>query len=450
MRKLSITVCAVLIAVILLYTASANDGTLEGAQQQLTNDENKFDSVTRATDDTYVISPFESVNTGTGVWADNRHRAYYGSGGVTIANGFLLFDVTTIPDDATIVSMTLRCYLENAYGSPAYNPVVDVYYSGDDGWTRTSVSSNSLSLDVLLVDDVPFTSYIPTYDFVLDVGAHDWSVDLADNQICIGFTNDVTYFSYAYFFGAYGTPTGPAPELTIETIPSGTVYDIIIDFIYVSGSPVPPGGGNLIFDLYVENLDTVPAFFDAWMAVEYEGGAPTTLLVRSFENYLPGWTINRPGMYYPVPGAWAGGNYVLWGRVGNEPSDVWDEDSIAFVKTGAADAGILPFTVEGVPNPFDVIDTGSEVSVESYELLGNYPNPFNPTTTIGYAIPEVSNVTLTVYDISGREVERLVDGIREAGNHEAVFDASDLSSGVYLYQLTAGEFNAVGKLALIK
>jgi len=450
MRKLLITVCVALIALLPYSTLFANDGTMEGAQSQTTDLTAKSDPINRATDDTYVITPFESTNTGTNTWFDNRHRAYYGSGGVTIANGFLLFDVSGIPDDAVITSMTLRCYLENAFGSPAYNPVVDVYYSPDDGWTRTSVGPTSLSFGALLVNDIPFTSYIDHYDFVLDVGAHDWSVDLADNQICIGFNNDVTYYSYVYFFGAYGTPTGPPPELTIETMAGGTTYDIFVDINYVSGSPIPAGGGDLVYDIFVENQDVNPAFFDGWMDVEYEGGAPTTLLQRSFANYLPGWTINRPNTYYPVPATWAGGNYMLYGRVGNYPSDVWNEDGFAFSKSGASDENFTPFAVADAPNPFDVIDTGSEAEVQNYALMGNYPNPFNPTTTISYAIPEVSYVTLTVYDISGREVATLVDGMRNAGIHEAFFDAADLTSGVYLYRLQAGDFHSAGKMALIK
>jgi len=59
-------------------------------------------------------------------------------------------------------------------------------------------------------------------------------------------------------------------------------------------------------------------------------------------------------------------------------------------------------------------------------------------------------VTLTVFDVNGCLVEKLVDGNKEAGNHEVTFDASNLASGVYIYRLTAGEFNATGKMILMK
>jgi hypothetical protein len=168
-------------------------------------------------DGPYVVTPFESVSMNqTEVWRDNRHRAYCGENLVNI-DGFLLFDVSGIPDTETIVSMTLRCYLEDDFGSPYNSPLVDVYYSSVDEWERATVPAGVLSLDTLLVNHVMFSSYVPHYDFVLNVAAHDWSVDLLDDQICLGFRDDAGYDSYVYFFGAYGDPDGPPPELTIQT-----------------------------------------------------------------------------------------------------------------------------------------------------------------------------------------------------------------------------------------
>lgn len=80
----------------------------------------------------------------------------------------------------------------------------------------------------------------------------------------------------------------------------------------------------------------------------------------------------------------------------------------------------------------------------------NRPNPFNPTTTIAYALPRAERVTLTVYDLSGREVARLIDGVRPAGHHEVRWHASNLATGTYFYRLRAGSEVIERKLTLLK
>jgi hypothetical protein len=87
---------------------------------------------------------------------------------------------------------------------------------------------------------------------------------------------------------------------------------------------------------------------------------------------------------------------------------------------------------------------------EEFALYPNYPNPFNPLTTIGYDLPEASRVTLIIYDIIGRQVVKLVDGEQIAGRHKAVFDARSYASGLYMYRLEAGDFRKVGKMMLVK
>ena len=89
-------------------------------------------------------------------------------------------------------------------------------------------------------------------------------------------------------------------------------------------------------------------------------------------------------------------------------------------------------------------------AVTEFSLDGNFPNPFNPATTISYSIPEAAKVMLNVYDISGRLVTTLVNGWNEIGNHEVTFDGTGLSSGVYIYELTAGSFKANGKMVMMK
>ncbi len=86
----------------------------------------------------------------------------------------------------------------------------------------------------------------------------------------------------------------------------------------------------------------------------------------------------------------------------------------------------------------------------SFELKGAFPNPFNPTTTIEFALPTTEMVSLNVYNINGQLVNTLVNGAMDAGNHSVTFDASNLSSGVYLYTIEAGAYTATNKMVLVK
>ena len=88
--------------------------------------------------------------------------------------------------------------------------------------------------------------------------------------------------------------------------------------------------------------------------------------------------------------------------------------------------------------------------IKSFGLDQNYPNPFNPATVISYQLPVSGHVTLTVYDMLGKEVASLVNDVKEAGIYSATFDGSKLSSGIYFYTLRSGNFTATKKLMLMK
>jgi hypothetical protein len=112
----------------------------------------------------------------------------------------------------------------------------------------------------------------------------------------------------------------------------------------------------------------------------------------------------------------------------------------------------------------EIVDSGGEfyspeievrVNDLELELAQNKPNPFNPTTTIGYTVPSRSRVTLHIYDVVGRLVARLVDEERAAGRYSAVWNGRSahgdpVGSGVYFYRLTAGNDTLTRKMVLLK
>ena len=85
-----------------------------------------------------------------------------------------------------------------------------------------------------------------------------------------------------------------------------------------------------------------------------------------------------------------------------------------------------------------------------FSLSQNYPNPFNPTTTIKYQIPELSFVTLKVYDVLGSEIATLVNEEKPIGNYEVNLEANGLPSGIYFYKLQAGDFIETKKMVLLR
>jgi len=102
-------------------------------------------------------------------------------------------------------------------------------------------------------------------------------------------------------------------------------------------------------------------------------------------------------------------------------------------------------------------DTSIKVSVHntgynnySYSLKQNYPNPFNPTTIINYSVPKQSKVTIIVFDVLGREITKLIDEEKNIGNYEIQFDGSNLSSGIYFYQIRTAGFIQTKKMLLLK
>ena len=120
-----------------------------------------------------------------------------------------------------------------------------------------------------------------------------------------------------------------------------------------------------------------------------------------------------------------------------------------------APEGTQLFTSEGEYEITSVVAASGDdyIAIEiagEYSLLTNYPNPFNPSTTINYSVVEAGHVNISVYDINGREVAELVSGFQSAGYHSMEWNASAQSSGIYFVKMTANGLNQTLKLALMK
>ena len=91
-----------------------------------------------------------------------------------------------------------------------------------------------------------------------------------------------------------------------------------------------------------------------------------------------------------------------------------------------------------------------ETVITDFELFQNHPNPFNPRTSIGFALPTHDRVNLSVFDINGRLVNTVIDKPIAAGNYQVVFEAYNLPSGIYFLRLAGGNAVKIRKMSLIK
>ncbi len=159
---------------------------------------------------------------------------------------------------------------------------------------------------------------------------------------------------------------------------------------------------------------------------------------------ISGFAITDRNGNYVIPGLVPGSYTIqsdLYGYTSAQPSNVNLDYTANY--SGSASFVLSPEGVTGV-------ESSPSSLPKTFKLNQNYPNPFNPSTVISYSLPTNSFVSIKVYDIIGREVATLVNNNMTAGNHQITFDAAGLTSGVYLYQIRAGNFVQTKKMILLK
>lgn len=232
------------------------------------------------------------------------------------------------------------------------------------------------------------------------------------------------------------TPTAPPVTITLAPINPPIV--------------IPASGGSFNFDITVTNNGTTPQPVDGWCMVTLPNGSNYGPVLGPIALTLPGsFSISRQRTQN-IPGYAPAGNYSYNGYVGDYPGTIWDSDSFPFQKTAVGD-GVSVSNWENDGESFqDPTLSATGDLPNGFILEKAHPNPFNPQTTLGFALPQASRVELGIYSISGALVAKAAEGWFDAGHHEIVFDASPLPSGVYLCRLTAGAFTATEKMIFLK
>ena len=184
------------------------------------------------------------------------------------------------------------------------------------------------------------------------------------------------------------------------------------------------------------------------------GGVPVELSLFSYEiinnDVILSWStateINNQGFK-----VFRGENeigYVPGSGTTTEPREYSFKDEN--VKAGTYVYELIQIDFDGTSHNVGELTVEVKNVPSDFMLEQNYPNPFNPSTNIKYSTAKDGFVTLTVNDLLGNEVERLVNDYQQAGHHNVLFNGTNLASGIYFYKLNVGEFTAVKKLILLK
>ena len=192
------------------------------------------------------------------------------------------------------------------------------------------------------------------------------------------------------------------------------------------------GGVNII---YYDDRNTTTDSLGVFLARSTDGGNTWNEYEISDHNFRP-TAIGGLGQGYM-------GDNIDLTSVGNKLFPVWMDNS-----TGTYQIWSVPITIQLV----DVEDRTDDLLLNNFELKQNYPNPFNPNTTIEFNLPVGSDVSLSVFDITGKEVVTLLNEFKEAGQHQINFETSkfNLSSGVYFYRLDANGLTKTKPMILLK
>lgn len=203
--------------------------------------------------------------------------------------------------------------------------------------------------------------------------------------------------------------------------------------------------GNLVF----ADEEIITRQTDGFVVMDYENDGDKDIVTMNerletngitvFLNDGLGNFITRENCYFPYadgkPWSIVGSDFDLDGRTDIAITSTSDSLYVLY-NLGGGTVGIQD--EETIENP------------TSFSLSQNFPNPFNPTTTIQFSMPQAGDVTLKIYNLLGEEVKTLVNEYKQMGNHSVQFNANNLASGLYLYRLQASSFVETKKMILIK
>lgn len=301
---------------------------------------------------------------------------------------------------------------------------------------------DELSYAAYNASDIPRTVTFSD-GFSMEVGPRELKAELSDETADTG--DDVIEFPIRFnndaidWDNAFQNFDGGVSSVVANPDPTGiNQTDRVARMVKSQGQP---WGGTLL--TLSEEIDTSEQLSILVWAPREESSL--LFKIENSDNPDQNFEVNQT---IPVSGEWVELTYDL-----SDANPYFSYDSVVLI----FDLGTMGDGSEGFTWYYDQIGylsaTSSELEMEvpsNVKLGQNYPNPFNPTTQISYSLPESMEVNLDVYNVTGQRVATLVSGQQSSGFHTATFDADRLSSGIYFYRLTSGNYSETKKMLLVK
>jgi hypothetical protein len=349
---------------------------------------------------------------------------------VVFAQRAVLHTITNFNVDTTADKFSFDIYSLST-GTPTIRVGITSYY----------LNYNNLALITPVLSNInpKFTTGSPTGDY------NAMTVQIALGKIAVS----IIYSGNGDGTGDFLSTTLPNGErictVTLNITPQGQQgLTAMLNWDTIN-SAMQAAGLQAVTNSYTGSFDDPQPVELSAFQVKYNGKGKVDL------NWVTKTEVNNYGFYVErriSESEWNSITFIEGHGNSNSPKEYSYEDKDLFAGGTKFQYRLKQVDTDGKFEYSDVVEV--EIVPTEFELSQNYPNPFNPSTTIRFSLPKQTQLKLSLYNMLGEFVETLAEGTYDVGYHKVVVNASDLSSGMYVYRIESNDFVQTKKMMLLK